>query len=148
MQNYIRAVEKMLFNYKTLKVSIENLKLLYDNKVKYGMDKNSDPFGEKSGKTNKVTSETEIFALDLVTLREKIELLETKILIIENALGGLNDVERDIVISKYVDGLRWFDIAYKVQYNERWCRKIKDDAVRKLCLSVFAVDIVREQQTA
>ena len=56
---------------------------------------------------------------------------------VNRGFKALNDIERQIVIGRYIDGLNWDDIAYKVYYSERWCRAVRNKAMEKLCLAMY-----------
>ena len=55
---------------------------------------------------------------------------------VNRGLKALNDLERTIMIGRYIDGLCWDDIADKVYYSERWCRQVKNIALKKMELAM------------
>ena len=56
---------------------------------------------------------------------------------VNRGLKALNDLERQIVVGRYIDGLNWDDIADKVYYSERWCRSVRNKALEKLCVAMY-----------
>ena len=66
------------------------------------------------------------------TIASKIlELLQRKSAI-DSGMALLDESERNILILRYFDHMPWEHIAERTTYSERWCRKIKHIAVRKL----------------
>ncbi|TDT63411.1 hypothetical protein [Fonticella tunisiensis] len=136
--DYIRETEKWLYNYKTIKASIENLQRLYAEKekeVKEGRPIRYDK--DKLSPTYAFNSEAENIAIDLATIKSRIERMKAKVEIIETAIEGLNEIEKKIILMKYIEGHHWWRIAYEVRYNERWCRQLKNIALKKLSVAIF-----------
>ncbi|WFD08728.1 hypothetical protein [Tepidibacter hydrothermalis] len=137
-----KKTEWMLYNYKMLKVSVENLKseiqeLKMDTvgtgAIRY--DK------EKSSPTYNIVCTTEEEAISNI---ERINRLENQIMKIQNkinkvdrGLSALNEKERTIIESRYITGLQWWQVASIVKYNERWCREKRKVAIGKLSLGLF-----------
>lgn len=137
--DFIKETERWLYNYNTIKAGIENLKMLYETKsteIGSGLDTTK----EHISPTYAFSSETENIAIDIIVMQQRIEHMETKIKVIDTALLGLNNTERTIVEMKYFEGCRWYQIAYKVGYEERQCRRIKNIVLEKLKISIFGID--------
>ena len=124
-----------------LKSELENIKSIYEQYSKSSnILKTIDTTRDSLSSTNKVSNPTESLALYLVDYKESIERLEIQIKIIENSLNCLTIKEREIVISKYIEGMKWNDVCYKVELSEKWCKEIKKQAFNKL-IRVIPVEI-------
>lgn len=140
--NYKRT-EELLNNYKMLKISIDNMKQEIEEIKKEGdtgvgsieYDK------EKVSPTFKITSQVEDIAIRNIEkverLQRRIEVTESKIQRIDNAIHGLNDIEMEVVQLKYIEGLKWWQVAYKIRYSERHCKRVRTDAIKKLAIGIF-----------
>lgn len=136
--DYIKEVEKWLYNYNTFKTAIENLKIMYLEKEKELEDGRPIQYDkERLSKTNSFSSETEKKAIELATIKGRIEIMENKVKIIDNALNALNETEKKIIDLRYFKGEQWWKIAYSVAFSERWCKEIRRNAVKKIALSMF-----------
>ncbi|WP_427340634.1 sigma factor-like helix-turn-helix DNA-binding protein [Caloranaerobacter sp. DY30410] len=140
-EKYYRATEKLLYNYKMLKVSIENMKAEIEELKKESGITGINYEGEKTSETHKITQPTEEQSLRNITqeylLRKRIEITQNKIDRIDRALEGLNETERKIVVMRYIEGMQWFKIAYEVNYNERWCKELRKRAIEKLAIGIY-----------
>ena len=58
---------------------------------------------------------------------------------VNKGLRSLNNVERVIIVGRYMDGLSWEEIADRSYYSERWCRVLRDRALEKLSISMYGV---------
>jgi DNA-directed RNA polymerase specialized sigma subunit len=138
--NYYKATEKFLYNYNSLKASIENMKQEIEEIEYLGMSAiNYDH--EITGKTFVFHSITENEA---IKVSEKKRILETRIKILENkleridrAVDALNDIEQKIIKLRYYEEWQWCQIAYEVRYSEKWCRELRRRAVRKVAIGLF-----------
>ncbi|RKD22442.1 phage transcriptional activator, RinA family [Caminicella sporogenes DSM 14501] len=149
--NYYKATEKFLYNYKFLKISIENMETEL---------KELEPVGatainyenEKTGITYKINKTVENEALHIISQKEilKNRIEKTKRLVnrIEKALETLNDSERKIIEKRYFETKQWFEIAYEAKYSEFWCREIKNRAINKLAVALFGVEAIEVEPVA
>lgn len=140
MDKYAK-VERLLYNYKMLKISIENIeediKLIEDDSGVKGISYD----GIATSKTNKTS---DIVADTVLSKTEKIHYLsriiehnKRDIESINKALEGLTEVEKIIVVEKYINSKQWWEVASIVRYNDRWCRKIRTDAINKLIVGIY-----------
>lgn len=138
---YYKETEYLLYSYKMFKISIENMK----NEIKY-LENEEDGMtgisydGISTSPTHKFSSITEDTAL---AKSEKIDYLEHSIRRIEStlegidrALEGLSDIERNVIVERYIEGLQWWQVGYKVKYSERHCKRIRTDAINKLAIGL------------
>ncbi|MTI49688.1 MAG: hypothetical protein FH761_17800 [Firmicutes bacterium] len=141
IDKYYKSTEKILYSYKMLKVSIDNLESeIVELKKESGMGAiNYDT--QKTSPTFKINKNTEDQAIKNITeidLKEKlIEVTTNKISRIERALDALNDKEKTIVEMRYFEGKQWFEIAYKIQYSERHCKRIRSNTIKKLAIGIY-----------
>lgn len=139
-------VEGTLYNYKIIKASIENNKLKLENleleDPEDGMSGIS--YGEPSSKTNKISSVVESAAIRNMERKEiaKKELgkairKETnRLKIIDNALTGLSDIEKNIIAMFYIEDKTWLEVAEEINYSQSWCQELRCMAMEKILLII------------
>lgn len=49
---------------------------------------------------------------------------ETELIVIDEALAALPSPEQEIMRLRYVDGLKWWEVAQRMNYDERWCKRL------------------------
>lgn len=139
--NHYRRVEKLLYNYKMIKVNIEN------NELEIEYLKNEDGMkgisydGISTSPTNEFKSATEDIALSNA---EKIHYLQhiinkDKRLIdsIDRSLGGLTEKERKIIEQKYLDGKQWGYVASMLDLSESTAKRYRRNAINKLVVGIY-----------
>lgn len=62
---------------------------------------------------------------------------QNKIDKIDRAMEALNEDERLIIRSRYIDWLQWWQVAGLVKYSERWCKEKRKDSIGKLASGIF-----------
>lgn len=140
-RKYYKETEYLLYSYKMFKISIENMR----NEIEF-LENEEDGMtginydGISTSPTHKFSSITEDAAL---SKSEKIDYLEHSIRRIEStlegidrALEGLSDIERNVIVERYIEGLQWWQVGYKVKYSERHCKRIRTDAINKLAIGL------------
>ena len=139
--NYYKDTEYMLYNYKMMKISIENMKreieYLSENDGMSGISYD----GISTSPTNECKSATENTALANI---EKIHYLERmiqratlKIESIDRALEGLDKTERAVIEEKYINNKQWWQVSSVVCYGERHCRNIRRVAIEKIIVGIY-----------
>lgn len=146
--NYYKKLESDLYNYKALKQSIVSLRKDIEEFERID-GVNSVSFDSlKISKTFKFSSSVEDSALSNIEkidyIRHCIRRTEDTIKNIEEAFELLTQEERDIIEYRYIDNKPWYNIAYKVKYNERWCRELRKRAMVKMAISVYGKRAVLE----
>lgn len=143
MNNYTR-VEQLLSNYKMLEISIKNMKQEIDYLEKEDGMSGISYDGISTSKTNECKSSTESTVLSNM---EKIHYLEHSILratrqieSVDRVMDGLNDVERIVIEQRYIDGKQWWQVAYKANYGERHCKRLRSEAIEKMVIGIFGVE--------
>lgn len=111
----IREAEKWLYNYKSIKAGIESLKEEYDNPI---------------GSRTKINTSRE-FALE-----SRIKSMERKVEQMDRALAALNNVEREVITYKCIEGMFYYEFTYKVYKSERQCKRIKKIALKKIAIAL------------
>lgn len=139
--NYYKKTEYLLYNYKMLEISIENMQqdieYLRNNDGMSGLSYD----GISTSPTNKTSNPTENVAL---SNSEKIHYLERCIKRdemtlqkINRAMEGLTEIENTVISQKYIEGKQWWQVAFKVSYSERHCRNLRKNAIEKISIGVF-----------
>ena len=97
--------------------------------------------GISTSPTNERKSSTESIALSNM---EKIHFLERMILkatleieAINRAIEGLEEVEQNVLIERYIKNKQWWKVASVVCYSERHCKRIRGDAINKMIVGVY-----------
>lgn len=49
---------------------------------------------------------------------------ETELIVIDEALATLPSPEQEVMRLRYVDGLKWWEVAQRMNYDERWCKRL------------------------
>lgn len=139
--NYYKDTEYMLYNYKMMKISIENMR----NEIEY-LNQNDGMAGISydgisTSPTNECKSATENIALSNMEkmhyLERMIQRATLKIESIDRALEGLDKTERAVIEEKYINNKQWRQVAYKVGYGERHCKRLRTEAIKKMALGIF-----------
>ena len=139
--NYYKDTEYMLYNYKMMKISIENMKreieYLSENDGMSGISYD----GISTNPTNECKSATENTALSNIKkihyLERMIQRATLKIESIDRALEGLEEVEKKVIIEKYINAKQWWQVSGIVYLGERQCRNIRKAAIDKMIVGIF-----------
>jgi len=142
MDNY-KKVESLLYDYKMLQISIinmaEEIKFINENTGVGGMDYESLP-----ANTNKINSISENTALSNIEnveyLEQQINKCKRKLEIADRTIEGLTEEEQVIIIERYIKGLQWYKVAYKVGYSENHSKKKRKQAIKKMVLGIYGKD--------
>lgn len=137
MDNLYKKTEKCLYRLNALKTRIENLKQQYTEKELEAGGEGIDYSKDKLCQTYKFNSTTESIGIELAQIKMMIDILQSKVDIMERSLFILNQTERKIINMKYLDNEPWFKIAYEMKYNESHCRRIRNHAIEKLKVAIF-----------
>lgn len=144
--DYIKATEKILWQYTSYKAYIENAKeelaeMDKDAGVGMGIDYSKD----KLAPTYKFSSMTESEAEQRIDrkelLQKQIEIISHKLNRIERALNALSETDRKIIEMYYFQGKRIWEIQFEVQYSDRQVKRKKRYALEKLKISIYGENI-------
>lgn len=139
--NRYEEVEELLKNYNMMKIHIENVEDEIEF-VKNDITLNGIDYGGISvSPTNVIKSVVENKSLSIM---DKVEGLEKEIKLnkmlinkLDRSLNTLEEIEREIVINKYIKSLQWWQVSCKVGFGERYCRTIRTNAIKKMVAGVF-----------
>ena len=70
-------------------------------------------------------------------INRELDWLEVKVHIMNYALAALDRKERDVVRAKYFEGLTMEQVAHVCAYSEAQCKRIRNDAIRKIGRVLF-----------
>jgi RNA polymerase sigma factor (sigma-70 family) len=57
-------------------------------------------------------------------LKARVLEYETELIVIDEALAALPGPEQEVMRLRYVDGLKWREVAQHMNYDERWCKRL------------------------
>ncbi len=139
--NYYKATEKYLYNYKSLKANIENMKTQI-KELDYSSVKGANYDYIDNGGYKKSAVESTVLYIDKKrsNLERKIIELKSKLERIDKSIEALNEVEQFIIKERYFEGKQWWKIAYKLRYSERWCKELRSRAVEKISIGLWGED--------
>lgn len=140
MDKYTK-VEKLLSNYKMYKISIENLEI----EIEYLKEEDgSKGIGYDNINTSPTNKTSDIVADTVLSVSEKIHYLEKriegnkrKIESIDKAMEGLEDIENQVLVEKYINSKQWWQVASTVRFSESWCKQIRKRAIDKLIIGIY-----------
>ena len=140
MDNYSK-VEDLLKNYNMKKINIENLKQEIEYVKEDTEMKGISYDGVSTSPTNEIKSIVESTVLGNM---EKVSYLEHLIKRhqvdldkLDNALEALEDVERTVVVEKYINAKQWWQVAIVVRFSETHARRIRKQAIKKLSIGIY-----------
>ncbi|MBC8590624.1 hypothetical protein [Wansuia hejianensis] len=143
-EKFYKETEYLLYNYKMLEISVENMKkeIEYLEKEDEARSISGISYdGFKTGPTFKINSIVEDTLLSISEkisyLEHSIRRMESRMKSINKSMEGLNELEKDILTKKYIEGKQWYVVAYDVKYSERQCRNIRNNAIEKLAIGIF-----------
>ena len=147
--NHYKATELFLYNYNSLKASIKNIWQELEE-IDYreisAVDLQYEPVATNA--IHQPTEEAAVRVADLKThLEQRIKITESKLERIDRAIEALNPTERQIIEQRYKNGKQWWEIAYEVKFNERWCKEIRRRAVNKIAIGLFGENAMPESCT-
>ena len=123
------------------KINIENLKQEIEYVKEDTEMKGISYDGVSTSPTNEIKSIVESTVLGNM---EKIEYLEHLIKRhqvdldkLERSLEALEEIERTIVIEKYINAKQWWQVASMVRFSETHARRIRKQAINKLKIGIY-----------
>lgn len=142
--NKYKEIEKMLYDYKMLKISITNLEkdieFLEDEDGVSGIEYEE----TKVSPTNAFSSIVENVMLSKTEKEEYltrlIERNKRKLESIDNAVEGLTDIQRTVIKQKYFEGQQWWQVAGEIGYSESTVKRHRKEAIKSLIIGVYGKD--------
>lgn len=140
MDNYSKVIE-LLKKYKMIQITIENLEQEI-NYVKEDTELRGISYdGISTSPTNEIKSIVESTVLGNIEKMEYLEHLIKRHKIdidkLEKALGGLEEIERQIVTEKYCEGKQWYVVSYNASCSESTAKRYRRDAIKKMAIAIF-----------
>jgi len=130
-------VLEMLRQYKYVKASITYLEetIIDISEAGLGISYSNDVIS----KTNKINSTVEIavIKIDKQDINQKIKSMKNTILSIDAALAALSEVERIIIINRFIEKKHYYEFIHTVFMCERTAKRIKKQALKKMVIIVF-----------
>lgn len=83
------------------------------------------------------------FKIDKESISYEIGTINRVLKKVDNAINSLSDDERVIIQNFYIENKPWYDIAYKVKYVERHCKRLRTRAIWYMSKSIFGGGVVR-----
>lgn len=139
--NKYKQVEELLKNYTMMQASIENMQdeIEYIKKEDGTTGINYD--GVTTSPTHRFSSIVEDTVLSksekMHYLKHQIEGAKGLLERVDRAMEGLNEIEKAVIIGKYIEGLQWWQISGRVRYSERHCRRVRTEAIDKLVIGIY-----------
>lgn len=139
MDNYKR-VEKMLYNYKMQVISIinirEEIKLIQEDCGVGAICYDSQP--SNTNKINSIVENVTLSATEKIEYLERtINRLQRQIDKVDRTIEGLTEEEQVIIRERYINGLQWYKVAYKVGYSENHSKKKRKEAIKKMVDGIY-----------
>ena len=142
--NYYRKTEGILYNYTSLRASVNNLQGQLAE-MEGDISVSAIDYRKPAVQSSYTGSEVEaiVAARDKrrTMLTRRLRKTERLVEAVDKAIAALEDQEQVIITQRYLNGSPWYAICHKVRYNERWCREIRKRAVGKVALALFGADI-------
>lgn len=137
----INEIEKLLYDYMTIKMSIVNLERQLQELEGDISVQAMDLAREASTNSYYGTSSVEELAMireeKRNKLKRKLTLSKRYIFQIDSGMEVLCEAEKQIIELRYFQQYPWYRVAYEAQYNERWCRELKSRALKKMKLAIY-----------
>lgn len=132
-----QQIVEWLKEYEAIKAGIENLEQTVEDIAEEGMAINYDK--EPTGSTNKFNSivENAVIRIDKLDIERRLKVMANIINNIDRALNVLTDIEREVIINRYVKGEYYYQFCYKINVSERTARRIKEEALKKMIIVIF-----------
>lgn len=131
-----RKTDGVLFNYKSIKVEIENLSIEIEELKQDYRGCGAITYEEKSSPTYKFNSSVEN---ELISREKQIKHLENirnskqrLIQKIDNSLKTLTDIERKIIELRCFEGYGWSKVGVLLNMDGDYCGRIKRDAINQI----------------
>lgn len=137
-----KRTENTLYDYKTLKSEVENLKLCIEEVEKEFHGCSAITYKESTAPTNKFNSVVEN---EVIQKEKKIEKLQNELAFkerllvkIDNGLRSLKDRDYEIIELKYFRQIKtWEDIGAAMQLSGGHCRDLNKRIVKSLSKIIF-----------
>lgn len=135
----INEVESWLYNYKSIKIGIENLKVEYEENKDITIG-SADP-SKETIITNKFNSSVENTIISSELLDNRVKYMENKIRKIDKALSSLSKEEYIVINNYYIEGKHIYEFTHEVNTSESTCKRIKKRALNKIRIALYGLRV-------
>jgi len=136
-----KYIEKLLYEYNSLKTFIKNAQQQIENIQKDVDGVSGVSYNKVSSKTNNTTSivENEVLKREkkISILQKRIQKTQGLLDRLDRSIEVLNDIEKRIIKLRYMKNLQWYEVSWNVKYSERWCKELKSKAIEKIAVAMF-----------
>lgn len=130
-------IVEWLKEYKAFKAGIKNFEELKSDLFEEGagIDYSREPVSP----TYRFNSEVEnkVVRVDKIRIKRCIKTMQNVVHAIDKGLEGLNDIEREVIIGRCVEGKYYYEFCYKIHVSERSAKRIKKRALEKMAIVIF-----------
>lgn len=132
-----QQIVEWLKEYKACQLGIENLEQMIEDISEADMGIN---YGKESSvSTNKFSSvvENACLKIDKLNIRHRIKVMQNIVNSVDKALESLTNIEKEVVVNRCAKGKYYYEFCYKIGVSERMARRIKRQALNKMCIVIF-----------
>ena len=142
MEEKFKRTEYTLYNYKSLEVKINNIKIDIDN-IENDITVRAVGFDEHTQSTNAFHSEVES---EVIHIDEKVKTLKAKLKYnqdlkkkIDSALEQLPDIEIKLIKLRYFSKERrtWVSVGQELGFDKDYCMKLRNKVINNLSELIF-----------
>ncbi|MBP1924607.1 DNA-directed RNA polymerase specialized sigma24 family protein [Sedimentibacter acidaminivorans] len=87
--------------------------------------------------TNAIHSSTEDKALQRIMRGEMVVNSKKVIDTIDRCIEVLPELQRKVILNKYIKYKSWIEISFMLHTSESWCKKQRNKAVRAIALALY-----------
>ena len=145
-QKYYKRLEQDLYNYKYLKLSIDNIK---HDIADYEREDGVGAIDFDRIQISSTNAFSSIVENATISNSEKLDYMEhclhrvaDRIAKIDIAMWELEADERIIVEEKYMNSKQWWQVAIRIRLSERQCRRITSEALRKMAVAIHGITAI------
>ena len=142
MEEKFKKTEYTLYNYKSLEVKINNIKIDIEN-IENDITVRAVGYEERTQATNDFHSSVEN---EVIHIDEKVKILKAKLKYnqdlkkkIDNALEQLPDIELKLVKLRYFSKERrtWVSVGQELGFDKDYCMKLRNKVINNLSELIF-----------
>lgn len=128
---------KWLKNYEAYKEGISNLNELIEDvcESNFGIDYSKDSLSPSHAFSSDV--ENKVIQLEKLDITSKVKSMSNVIHSLDRALNCLTDREREVIVSRYIKGLYYYQFCYKIYVSEITAKRIRKAALKKMAIVIF-----------
>lgn len=126
-----------LKNYEAYKQGVANLNELITDIAEegFGIDYSKDSLSPSNAFSSDV--ENKVIKLEKLDLTAKVKSMSNVIHSIDMALNCLTEREREVIVSRYIKSLYYYQFCHKIYVSEITAKRIRKSALRKMVIVIF-----------